>query len=119
MEQWMMDATETDVCFVPSQGCVAPPRGNSPDSTPVTVLFARRFEASCSEPERIDVDFSPPADLMSQHLTVESRLPDTRTDDSAENDNDVIGPLWPVIFLMGLDEPRSHSQMFESRPIST
>lgn len=88
--------------------------GNSPVSTPLTAPFTRRVEVSPSC--RIEADFSPPADLTSQHRTVESKLPETRTDDSAEKEREVMAELCPVIFLMGREEPRSHSHIEESRP---
>jgi hypothetical protein len=59
---------------------------------------------------------SPPADLASHIRTVESAPPETSTEDSADHARLWIGPRWADIFLMGREEPRSHSQMFESRP---
>jgi len=74
---------------VPSSQVSRPgPNGNSPDSTLLTAPEALLLAASVSS--RIELDFSPPADLTSQHRTVESKLPDTRTDDSAENESEVI-----------------------------
>lgn len=80
----------TYVCLVPSSQVSCPgPNGNSPISTLLTNPEAR-LDASASS--RIDDDFSPPADLTSQHRTVESRPLDTRTEDSAEKDREV---MWP------------------------
>lgn len=59
---------------------------------------------------------SPPADFTSQHRTVQSAEPETRTLDSAENDKEWIGARWPLIFLIGREEPRSHNQISLSRP---
>lgn len=81
----------TYVCLVPSSHVSRPgPNGNSPDSTLLTAPEALLEVASASS--RIELDFSPPADFTSQHLTVESRLPETSIDDSAENESEVI---WP------------------------
>jgi hypothetical protein len=78
------------VCLVPSSQVSRPgPNGNSPISTLLTVPDAR-LDASASS--RIDDDFSPPADLTSQHRTVESRPLETKTEDSAEKDKEV---MWP------------------------
>jgi hypothetical protein len=82
---------ETHVCLVPSSQVSRPgPSGNSPSSTLLTAPETLLEAASASF--RIEADFMPPADLTSQHRTVESRLPETKTDDSAENDREVI---WP------------------------
>jgi hypothetical protein len=80
----------TDVCFVPSSIASPSPMGIDPNSTLFTCPEDRR--AALSPSCRMEDDLVPPADLMSQHLTVESRPPDTRTDDSAEKDNEVMAP---------------------------
>lgn len=44
--------------------------------------------------------FNPPAVLTSHTRTVQSNPPLTSVEDSALNDNEVIGWVWPVIVLI-------------------
>lgn len=105
---WKSRTHVVSTSFILSAG----PIGNSPLARPVSSARLSPFSSP-------SFAFSPPADFTSQHLTVESRLPDTSTDDSAENDREVMVRRCPVIRLIGRELPRSQSQILQSRPVTT
>lgn len=58
----------------------------------------------------------PPADFTSQHRTVQSAPPLTRSEDSSLKAREYIEAACPVIFLIRRPEPRSHKLMARSSP---
>lgn len=80
---------------------------------------ARRSDVSFEAPLLLLMPFAtdrPPALLTSQHRTVQSAPPVTKTEDSALKASEWMRPVWPAIVLTQFPEPRSHNLILRSSP---